>query len=234
MTIQMRTSLTNHILVFVFTALSMLTANSAQAQNVTSETPKKKIPVEIRLGFTSACFDTPYDNQTKPSSSKAGIYVGLVSEYRLSDYIYFKPGLVLTSKGGKLDADYEGDKAITINATYLQVPAYFSLKVPLRKYRNSFNVNMGPYFAYGIFGKTFYKPSGSSASVSYDTFGSQGVVNRIDAGLGFEVQFELKEKIVFTLGSEVGMIRSMKQGLVNTDKLVGNSTAYLSVGYRFQ
>lgn len=230
----MKTSLTNRILVFAFTAFYTLAVNLASAQNSAPETSKTKIPVEIRLGFTSTCFDTPYDDQTKPSASKAGIYAGLVSEYRLSRFFYFEPGLVLTSKGGKLDADYVGDKAITVNATYLQVPAYFSMKLPLRKYPlNSVNINIGPYFAYGIFGQTSYKPSGSSTSVSYSTFGSQGPVNRIDAGLGFEAQFVLKGKIVFTLGSERGMVRSMKEGWVSgTDKLVGNSTGYLCIGYR--
>jgi hypothetical protein len=196
--------------------------------------PKKKFPVELRAGFTSASFDTPYNDENTPSPSKAGFYMGAIVECPLSKTFYFQPGLVLISKGGKLDADYENDRAITINGVYLQAPLYFAVKLPLRRYDNSINFNFGPYLAYAVAGKTTYKPSGSNTSLSFDTFGDGGPLNRLDAGLGLEFQFELKHKIVFTLGSEMGMTRSMKKEWISgTNDLVANSTNYLSVGYKF-
>jgi Outer membrane protein beta-barrel domain len=195
---------------------------------------KKKFPVELRIGFTSASFDTPYNNENTPSPSKAGFYLGAIVDCPLSKTVCFQPGLVLISKGGKLNVNTENDKALTVNGVYLQLPLYFSFKLPLRRYDNSLNFNFGPYLAYAIAGKTSYKPSGSNTSTSLDSFGNLGPLNRLDAGLGLEFQFELKHKVVFTLGSEMGMTRSMKKEWISgTNDLIANSTNYLSVGYKF-
>lgn len=213
--------------------LLSLAAYPLMAQE-TAVTAKKKFPVELRAGFTSASFDTPYNNESTPSPSKVGFYLGAIVNCPLSKTFNFQTGLVLIHKGGKLDADHENDKAITIDGVYLQAPLYFSAKVPLRRYDNSFNFNFGPYLAYAMAGKTTYKSSGSKSSLSFDTFGDQGPLNRLDAGLGLEFQFELKHKVVFTLGSEMGMTRSMKKGWVSgTNDLIANSTNYLSIGYKF-
>jgi hypothetical protein len=213
--------------------LLLLATYSLMAQE-TAVAAKKKFPVELRAGFTSASFDTPYNNENTPSPSKAGFYLGAIVECPLSKTFYFEPGLVLLSKGGKLDAYYANDRGITVNGVYVQAPLYFSAKVLLQRYDNSLNFNFGPYLAYAVAGKTSYKSSGGKSSVSFDSFGDQGPLNRLDAGLGLELQFELKHKVVFTLGSEMGMTRSMKKGWISgTNDLIANSTNYLSIGYKF-
>lgn len=210
--------------------LGMLSSHPSTAQE-TNAAAGKKIRVEIRAGVTSSNFRAPFDDRVHPSAPKAGLYGGAVLGLRLSESMSFLPGLVLTGKGGKLDVMHEGDKALNVNAVYLQLPLYLSFRLPVNKYSNSFNINLGPYLACGVGGKATYKPSGNKSPVSLDSFGSGGPLNRIDAGLGLEVQFELKGKVVFTLGSEMGVAPSLKK-VSGTNAIIGNGTGYLSVGYR--
>lgn len=212
----------------------MVLSNKSWAQQRTTTFLSKRIHAEVRAGFTSSNLATPYNDDIRSSASKTGFYGGLVLEYPLSEILYLRPGFIVTSKGGKLDVDYEGDKAMTLNGVYFQVPIYFSAKLSLERYNNSINLNVGPYVAYGFAGNMSYKPRGSNTPYSSSSFGKNGPLNRLDVGLGGECQFEYHNKIIFTLGSEVGMTRAVKNGVVDgISDVIGNSVGYLSVGYKF-
>jgi hypothetical protein len=209
--------------------------NAQQTFPSTQDEAKKKVALQGRIGINLSYFSAPYDNNLDPSSSKVGYNAGVVVDYRLSNSIYFQPGLMLTSKGGKFkDEVYNEVKyTTTINAVYLQLPLYFTWKIPVAKYpSNSLNISLGPYLGYGIAGKTELKPKSGGVAYTIDSFGDNGALNRLDVGLGFEFQMELK-KIVFTLGSEMGMNRSMKEEGLSTSSVIANSNNYISVGYKF-
>lgn len=211
----------------------MILSNKSWAQQRTTTFLSKRTHVEARVGFTSSNFATPYNDDIRASASTVGFCGGLVLEYSLSEIFHLRPGFIVTSKGGKLDVNYQGDKAMTLDGVYFQVPIYFSAKLSLERYNNSINLNMGPYIAYGFAGNMSYKPSESNLSYSSSSFGKNGPLNRLDVGLGGECQFEYHNKIVFTLGSEVGLTRALKSGVVDgISDVIGNSVGYLSVGYK--
>lgn len=95
---------------------------------------------------------------TDDAKFKPGVRIGVGMEYALSEIMSLQPSLYLSSKGAKfsgsanfLGKDFKGD--VTYNQTYLELPVNLQFR-----FNAAGNTNIvvagGPYFAYGIGGKT--------------------------------------------------------------------------------
>lgn len=160
------------------------------------------------------------------TDAKVGFQVGVTADLALPMNFFLQSGLSFTTKGYKIDESVAGYKAETsVNAMYLQLPIRAGYKlVSLPGF--DLNVNAGPYFAYGLGGKTKYELN--HKDYKHDTF-DDGRLKRFDFGLGFGVGATVMTKFTVNLGYELG--------LTNISDAKGddikNRNAFLTVGYKF-
>lgn len=211
-------------------AIIIMLAMGVKAQN---DTPKK-LSFHVRGGLNISDLTATSDNKLENATSKLGFNVGGMLYYSLGNSLYLQTGLTLTSKGAKINniPGASGNYDASMNAVYLQVPLLIAFKLQLNNTSNKIGVAVGPYFAYGITGKTTLLQDGQSTGVSYNTFQSNGLWKRPDLGFNMEASFEMP-KVIFILGADGGVLR-----LWNTDQLANNANVtnmnvYLSLGYKF-
>ncbi|MBK5722647.1 PorT family protein [Dysgonomonas sp. Marseille-P4677] len=197
-------------------------------------TNEKRVTLQLRGGLNISnvtAWDNHYDSYDN-ATPKIGFNLGGILDISLGKGIYLQPGLMLTSKGAKVDdvpiRDQTADA--TMNAIYLQVPVYVGYKFAFSN-GNNIGVSAGPYFAYGVAGKTSFSERYYSGMTSIDTFNDSNLWNRPDAGIGIEVQFELK-RIVFLMGGDIGLAKVWKRESLSHDIYVSNSNTYFSIGYK--
>lgn len=218
----------NHTIKTGLIALATIFAIAANAQ----ETSSKKATFQLRGGLNisnlTATVDSKYDNAT----AKVGFNVGGILDCPLGNRFYLQTGLMLTSKGAKVkDIHTEaGNLTANMNAMYVQVPLYFAYKFQVSNNSNMIGIHLGPYFAYGIAGKTTFTQN--SPFNSDDTFRDNGLWNKPDVGLGMELSFEM-ERVVFILGSEAGIAKLWNRAHLTEDVHVRNNNNYISVGFKF-
>ena len=203
---------------------------TGKSQNV--EYDKPKVGFQIRGGLNISNLTAYYDGNTDNAKAKIGFNVGAIADINLKNSWYLQTGLLLTSKGAKIDDVSSDFNDATMNAMYLQVPLYVAYKIQLPNNSNTINLAFGPYFGYGIAGKTSLSERGSSLSISDNTFQSDGLWNRPDAGIGFELQFEI-ERFIFIWGGEAGITKSWKREYLTENVRVTNRVSYLSAGFKF-
>lgn len=200
---------------------------------------------------------TEYEN----SKIKLGYKIGPTMEYLLNDNIAIQTGLFLSSKGAKSEEiEYEDEltglkiKAEeTTDANYLELPISLAYIYPVSQKINIY-AHAGPYFAYGIFGKTKIKASASilSTTIEMNTFSESNVeiadqkievdalLKRFDAGLVFGVGVEINR---FTIGAnyDLGLTNVINKNanIFNQSEInmevpeSKNRNFWISVGYLF-
>lgn len=156
--------------------------------------------------------------------------LGVGAEYKLANNWSIQPSLLFVRKGMTSDTDvsiegYNVSAEATMNAYYLEVPIMAAYRVQL----DDMNIvlNVGPYLAYGIAGKTKAegKVSGYKESYEINTFGGDAL-NRFDFGLGLGAAFEFG-RIVAGIEGNFGLID------VIDDASAKNMTAHITIGYKF-
>ncbi|RAK38720.1 UNVERIFIED_ORG: outer membrane protein with beta-barrel domain [Chitinophaga ginsengisegetis] len=181
--------------------------------------------------------------------SKPGFQVGFNADYNLSNAVYIRSGVSLTTKGtihedaerwiGGSNAPITYRKIIT-NQTYLQLPLLIGYKFSLTSSTRLF-IQAGAYIAYGIGGKevTRNKTVHSSGETNYektstDTFGETRTgLAKTDFGLSSGVGIEYKR---FALGVnyEPGLINigEIKEADTYSKRDYKNRNLSVTVGYR--
>ncbi|MDR2036713.1 MAG: PorT family protein [Bacteroidales bacterium] len=184
--------------------------------------------------------------ETNGTSFRLGYQIGVTVDYAISQEFYLLSGLSFISKGSKIEdlvyMSYDGgtpDFTHKFEQQYLQLPLYGAYKLSLSK---DFNLmfGAGPYFAYGIGGKTNETLNGGSvwgdgtSEREYKTFGKNDEysyydrLKRFDFGLGALVNLEYK-KINFNISYEQGITNIAK----NDSYKYRNYSLAFSVGYKF-
>lgn len=170
---------------------------------------------------------------TDDAKFKPGVRIGVGMEYALSEIMSLQPSLYLSSKGAKfsgstnvLGKDFKGD--VTYNQTYLELPVNLQFR-----FNAAGNTNIvvagGPYFAYGIGGKTTntVAAGGNSVEKKVDTFGKDGSnLNRFDAGINIEAGLEFGA-ILVGINTQLGVCRLGESGSPR------NANIGVTVGYKF-
>lgn len=185
--------------------------------------------------------------ETNGSSFRFGYQAGVTVDYAISRKFYALTGLSFIVKGSKIeDLDYTSYVGGVPNFThkfeqqYLQLPLYGAYKLSLSN-DLSLMFGVGPYFAYGIGGKTKKTLNdgavfGDGTSVREDkTFGkdtdqyyNNENLKRFDFGVGVLANLEYR-KVNFNLGYEQGI-----SNIAESDQYkYRNCSLTFSVGYKF-
>ncbi len=189
-------------------------------------TPNRPITIGLREGVN---FSSVYDCETKETSkTKIGYNIGIIVDIPFEEKWSIQTGLSLITKGFKDQVttypEAETSKIIC-NATYLQIPLLFTYHQYLTKNTN-WQINMGPYFAFGVAGKTTEGGkttiSGKeySVKIEYDTFGKRNSnsnygLNSFDAGLSCGIGV-VYHKFYFGFQSDLGITN-----ILNHDGIYG-------------
>lgn len=195
----------------IFIALSVLISTVAFAQN--------PVTWNVKAGMNVSNFTSDY------ADPKVGFRVGGGMEYAFTDLLSIQPSLLFSTKGAKVD-----DINATINAMYLELPVNLAARFAISDDVN-FVVGVGPYFAYGIGGKTKVNLL-KAAEVKTNTFGDD-ILKRFDFGLGASIAFEFGQFFV-SADSQFGLTK------LNGDKYLDitgstpkNLNFNIGVGYKF-
>jgi hypothetical protein len=196
--------------------------------------------VKAGLNLNSASMDI---KNVAIKNLKIGYDVGLTAEYQMSDLFYLQSGAYFTTKGAvlkseKASSDIKNWKN-SVNLQYVQVPLLASFKLEMVTDTKLF-VNMGPYFAYGIGGKTIVKNDYTDADTpstkdEYNSF-DDSYFKKFDFGLMYGAGIEF-EKFVYGIQFEFGLlnIAEKSNGLnpqINT-KGFKNKGVSFNIGYKF-
>lgn len=91
-----------------------------------------------------------------------GFHFGVVSEFELSEALYFAPGLIFSQKGFQSDIFF--DEEVKATYSYLEVPLDFIYKMDMGG-DSKFTISAGPYLAYGL--NVTYKAGDEKESFSF-------------------------------------------------------------------
>jgi len=199
------------------------------------------------LGIKAGMNLSNMDIEGTDSKVRLGYNFGVFGEYVLPSRFFFQTGLNLTSKGMKneieglkedINSDGLEDRGsfdMNWNAMYLELPILVGYKAAVT---DNFNINfmVGPYFAYGIGGKTtvefygeFGKPDGGfepyRAKDKTNTF-SDLSLKRFDMGISAGLEAEYR-KFTFGIGYEYGLL-DISQGTNS----IHSRNAFVSLGYK--
>lgn len=209
-------------------SMSAQRASDTEATFFDSSKPEKLVHFGVRAGLNVSSI-----SKLEDYGSKCGFHAGLSADFAIVESFYINSGIFFTMKGAKGDVSEEGVKVEgTMNPMYIEIPVMAS-------YRYNFNenlqwqLNFGPYFAYGIGGKnkietTYHGEKIDDYSWEYDFFGDadEGYANHFDMGLGIGTGVTWN-KIFFGINYQFGLTEVAK------DSKRKNSNFQVSVGYNF-
>lgn len=217
--------------------------------NMSAQTAPFRFGVKAGLNLSSAIVDAA------DTDLKTGYHIGGTVEYLLPKNFLIQSGLLFSVKGSKInnlnENDYIGgrpDFTHTFNELYLELPLYGAYKMD---FSNNFNIvfGLGPYFGYGIGGKTKQKLnsgvwSGGITEREWDTFGDgvfdeslghlHGVIlKRLDIGIGVSCDLEYR-KFILGIGYECSLKNiAINEAVYYREFEYKNSNIQISVGYKF-
>jgi hypothetical protein len=152
-----------------------------------------------------------------------GFHAGLNVQIPVAPEFYFQPGLLLNTKGAKIDDT-------SYKLSYVELPLNFVYKALLGN--GHFMLGFGPYVAYGVGGKEieFKKAvgSGDSDAIKY--------IKPFDAGANLFFGYELPVGLFLQLNTQLGLldINPDDERITIDDKSSLRNTGYgVSLGFRF-
>ena len=213
------------LILFSLMALSLSSLNAQTFWD--SQRPDRSVTFGLRAGLSSSKqYATDYHaDQDAVLGFQAGVAVDLNIVHSFS----VNTGLLLVKRGWKNTySDARGTLETTDNAMYLELPLLASYRVPLSD-QAEFQLNAGPYFAYGIGGKRKTTNSfRADGNYDIDSFDDAQGCKRFDCGMQVGVAFTF---LHFYAGV------CYERGLVNTWQQNGyeyqNGAIALNVGYNF-
>lgn len=171
--------------------------------------------------------------------NRVGFHLGVILDWGLCERFYIQPGLFFTTRGAKIEGSEEGvGLEMKIHTSYLQLPILASYRIPLTDYIQ-WQINAGPYLAYGLGGKT--KLAVGPNSMEGDSFGSldkkdteevRGGLKRFDAGLSFGTGISIR-KMYFGLSYDLGLANIADKAQWGSDYKIRNRNCAVTVGYNF-
>lgn len=173
---------------------------------ICSANAQKPLSLGIRAGVNVNSLShsgSPNGSIYNDLSLRSGYHLGVVLDWHVFGGFYVEPGVYLTNRGAEADVSesywvdrdaiyYSQDTDLKINMTYLQIPILAQYRFGVGPVK--IDVNLGPYFAFGLGGKMKEKSSnslGESYSESLKIFEKStettegGDFGRFDFGLRF-------------------------------------------------
>ena len=218
------------LILLTFCALSMLTASAQRAISSSSSTifstekTDEGVTFGIRGGLNSAVINVSNDHGSSyTTDSRLAWHVGVIADIPLMESLYFQTGLFFQNKGGQ-EEDEEGK--YTMKPMYLEVPV-------LASYRYNFSddaqlqLNVGPYFAYGIGGKEVEEEHNGK---EYEEDFFDDYTNKFDAGLQLGAGMTFMKTFYVGVAYQLGFSNILKH---SDDYSMKNRNWMFSVGYNF-
>lgn len=214
------------VIITVFAACT-LTASAQRARSSSSSffsTERADAPITfgIRTGLNFSNMANKDGNNTYSGDTRTSFNAGVSVDIPLLQSIYLQSGLYFTSKGTKDKGD---DWKETVSAEYLEIPL-------LASYRYDFGdaaqlqINIGPYFAYGIGGK--WKEEEGNKEYSDDFFDDD--TNKFDIGLQLGTGVTLSKHYYLGVAYEWGFTNLWKD---SEDGSLKNKNFMINIGYTF-
>ncbi len=167
-----------------------------------------------------------------------GFNVGANVEIPVGTDIYFQPGLLFSTKGGKLNT-FGTAATAKLHISYIELPLNLLFKPLLGT--GHMLLGFGPYVAYGIGGKGTTDISGvtNDWDVKFKSDVSDSDPNDVvylkafDAGANFIIGYEMASMLSLQLNAQLGLLDIYPNYPVTDDTSWKNTGFGLSVGYRF-
>lgn len=157
-----------------------------------------------------------------------GFNVGVVSEIPLSGNLSLQPAVLYSAKGSKYSVTIsEVTAEAEIAPSFIEIPVNAVYKFDLGS--TKLFLNAGPYFAYGIGGKS--KSGGESTDISFGS-GESNDMKPFDFGLNFGAGIEIANLLI-SANYEFGLANLAPRTTDNTEMkitVIGFSIAYLFGG----
>lgn len=181
----------------------------------------------VQAGFNLSTMSFKYggdkDNDTKMTP---GFNIGGIGEMALSDMFSIQAGLLLDMKGVKFKDD---DYTTTTNLFYIDIPILAKARYELSDL-NIYGV-LGPYFGFGLSGKTKYKDDDDSESESIKWgSGDDDDLKRFDVGMTIGAGVEISA-FQFGLSYNLGFANIAANG--DSDNQAKNRGLRITAGYWF-
>lgn len=135
--------------------------------------------------------------------------------------------LIVTSKGADAPPTKDDNIETNINLIYLEMPLDVTYRTAIG---GAWGMKLagGPYFAYGIGGKTEVETP--RLRTRYDSFGSISRMKRFDAGLNAQIIFEYK-KLFFGMNWDLGFIPiHEKEHELDNKTFPSNTSTAITIG----
>lgn len=191
----------------------------------------QKTKFEAKIGTNLSSLTGDEDEGVNP---KIGLLVGGTFHFRILDWLYFQPSLLLSEKGAVEKVLISSQQIKTkVDAWYGQIPLQVSFRFPVSN-DIKIRLNGGVYYSYGLMGKTSVKVG--STSITTNTFKKEytdgekfrSLITQ-DLGVTFEMVVQYKQ-ISLGLGLDRG-ITPVNDDLSNYD--LYNISGNLTLGYWF-
>lgn len=208
------------VLALLVEAIIALSVNTASAQ----------VSYGVKLGPDFSSLTNKVDNSKTTSKMLVGLAGGVYANLPIAPQFYIQPSLMYEGKGGK---DKNSDVKTRLN--YLTLPIDFLFKPEMPNGSGSWMIGFGPYFGYGIGGKT----SGmvGNTTFSQDPFKDNGAgasLKRFDAGANVQLGYEMANGFNIGLNAEWGLINILNNsgsGSSDNSNSAHNTSFGVTVGY---
>jgi len=201
-------------------------------KSVSAQTSKLQFEVKGGLNLSTAFF-----NDAEAVKFKPGYHFGGTVGYLITPKFELQSGLFFSSIGSKLEGysicgshSCHGGNLTTIEEQYLKLPLYAAFRKNISD-NLTFKIGLGPYFGYGIGGKTTGITGTNKRK--WDTFGNDlESLNQFDFGAGCIADIQYN-KFIFGIGFEAGIINLMYKKEYLNPFDYRNVNISMSLGYRF-
>ena len=193
----------------------------------------------VRAGFNYSTVKSPKSGaRIAKMYYTPGFHAGFNAEIPVAEGLYIQPGLLFTSKGHKAKP-LDG---LTYNehTYYLEIPVNAVYK--LEAGTGNILLGVGPYAAYGLWGRGKYSGEPNDGEITKITFkkngeSTNGTMNYkpFDAGINTLLGYEFPSRFSIQLNTQFGLIdffddnsNAFARAIILQNQVLG-----LSMGYRF-
>ncbi len=167
----------------------------------------------LKGGVNLANVTITNDGDIDENNSLFSFQLGLSGDIKLTDMLYFQPGILFTGKGSKTESGDPNSSTwfrATSNPFYAEIPVNLVIKTPGKSLR--FFAGAGPYLAIGITGKNkvegefFNTPFSSEdniewsnddpSTLNYEEGAGYGIMKRFDYGLNALAGIEFSKSTI--------------------------------------
>ena len=188
----------------------------------------------IKAGLNLANMIDKDDSQTYSTDykTKTGFHIGVTGEYAISDNFFVEPGLLISTKGFRIEQD--GIK-FSANLNYIELPINAMYKIDMGSAK--IFILAGPYLAYAVSGK--YKADQAVLGDNEDqkeqkiNIGSdkgKDDIKGFDFGLNFGAGLQYN---AITFGLQYGLGLANLSLYTDNGSLMKNNVIGISLGYKF-